>query len=399
MVKKIRKLQIARFITQSIFLVMFPGLFALCFNQIRQMYSIIIKGNFNITQTAPHVIALLTIIPLTIIFGRFFCGWFCAFGTFNDFIYIISKGIFNKKFRINERVDSILKYLKYLILIFIIYVIWIKGSTLFNNLSPWNAFAQLPDFTLAFAFLVFIAIGAAFVERFFCRYLCPLGAIFSVISKIRILKVNKPTVQCGKCRMCTNNCSMGIKMYKVDKVTSGECINCFKCVEVCPRKNAQVSIIDKNINANVASAVVITTFAGLYFTTNLLGSSINKNNQVIVPINNITLPAPSINPTSDNNQSNAQQKKYKDGTYVGTGRGFKSGLTVSVTIKEDKIKNIEILSVNDTPGYREEPLNVVPKEIIQAQSTNVDGVSGATRTSDGVIMAVEDALSKASETK
>ena len=95
----------------------------------------------------------------------------------------------------------------------------------------------------AFLILVFIIIGAIFIERFFCKYLCPLGAIFAITSKLRLFKIDKPSAKCGKCRVCTNNCPMGIKLYKNEKVNNGECINCLRCTEVCPRKNAQASLL------------------------------------------------------------------------------------------------------------------------------------------------------------
>jgi Polyferredoxin len=359
----------------------------------------IIKGNFNITQSWPKLIAVFTTIPITIILGRFFCGWFCAFGAFNDFIYIISKKVFKIKFTINERLDYILKYFKYVILIFILCVIWTNGSDAFDNLSPWNAFAQITQFPQAvlqypigFIILALIVIGAFFIERFFCRYLCPLGAVFSMVSKIRIFKINKPTAQCGKCRLCTNNCSMGINLYKMDKVTSGECINCLKCTEVCPRKNAQASICNENINPTFASAVAIAAFTGVYCANSMIGSIIDKNN-LTTGYNNSSI---SSNVAAGNNsQSGTLQGNYKDGTYTGVGFGYRPNLKVSVTIKSNKITNIQIVSHNESRGYYEEPFNVVPKEIIESQSTNVDAVSGATRSSNGIMSAVKDALSQA----
>ncbi|ABP66350.2 FMN-binding domain protein [Caldicellulosiruptor saccharolyticus DSM 8903] len=88
-------------------------------------------------------------------------------------------------------------------------------------------------------------------------------------------------------------------------------------------------------------------------------------------------------------------KIYKDGTYTGEGFGYRPGLVVEVTIKDDKITKIKIVSHNETQSFAQLPFEIIPQEIIQNQSTNVDIVSGATRTSYGIIMAVEDALNKA----
>lgn len=387
MKKKVSKLQIARHVVQIIFFILLPGLFTLAFSQIKLIYTMIMKGQFNFIDNLPRLVAVISILPITIIFGRFFCGWICAFGSYNDFIYLISKKVFKTNFKVSDKIDKMLKYTKYVLLIFIAVFIWTQGNDLFNNSSPWDAFAQMPDLLQVFQYyaiglvlLVLISIGAFFIERFFCRYLCPLGAIFTILSKLRIIKIQKPTDKCGKCRICTNNCSMGIDLYKMDKVDNGECIYCFKCLDVCPRKNTQVTIAEEKVNSALASSMAIVAFAGLYTGTNAIASVLGDN---------------TINISAGVDNNGTTSTKYKDGTYTGVGNGFRPNLNVSVTVKNDKITNIEILSNNESRGYKEQPIRVIPSEIIKAQSTTVDSVSGATRTSNGIMEAVENALSQA----
>ena len=428
--KRISKLQIFRFITQVIFLILIPGLFTLTFDGLKQAYLSVIKGDFNFVRLIPQLIEAIAVIPLTVLLGRFFCGWFCAFGSFSDFVYIISSKVFKTKYKINPKLNSILKYLKYCILLLIIILIWTKDNRSLNILSPWNAFAQIGELPQAllqylpgFIVLAFVAAGAMFVERFFCRYLCPLGAIFSVISRVRLFKIDKPAAACGKCRICTNSCPAGIELYKMEKVNSGECINCLKCIQACPRKNPQASICNAKLNSALAGAFAITAFTSLYSVSNLLSSSANMYGAIVEPSSsnsNISLSdntsSDSNNPQIENNntatQNNnittqnssqsdvsnpnpPQQRKYNDGTYAGVGRGHRPGLEVSVEIKDDKIINIEILSSRETPRYTRMPFQIVPGEIMQIQSTNVDAVSGATETSEGIKEAVADALNQA----
>jgi NosR/NirI family nitrous oxide reductase transcriptional regulator len=347
----------------------------------------VLKGNFDVISVWPQLLAMITIFIITIILGRFFCGWLCTFGAINDFIYIISKKVFKTKFKVDENLDSILKYLKYVILLFIIVVMWTSGNTAYDSYSPWDAFAMVDNVSGAIAeytggviILIIIAIGAAFIERFFCRYLCPLGAVFAILSKARILKIKKPRDKCGPCRICTNNCSMGIKLYQTDKVSSGECINCFKCIDVCPRKNTKVNILGEDVSPLLPSAIAIAAFTGV----NALGGVMKD-----------TMPNHSSNSTtaSSSDINKSEQKKYNDGTYTGVGQGKSPDLKVAVTIKDDKITNVEIVSNNETKG--KEALNTVPKEIIDTQSTSVDVVSGATMTSKGIMEAVNNALSQA----
>ncbi len=109
--------------------------------------------------------------------------------------------------------------------------------------------------------------------------------------------------------------------------------------------------------------------------------------------NNITEQYKEQNSSGSNN--NLSKAKYKDGTYTGVGRGFKPGLKVEVTIKNSKITDIIIVDHNESLGYYEVPFEVVPKDIIKKQSIDVDTVSGATRSSNGIKEAVEEALKKA----
>jgi len=392
MTKKIRKMQVFRHITQVILFFLLPGLYALAFNEFKKIYEMIIDGNFHFIQAFPSLIEFMTVIILTMVLGRFFCGWLCAFGTYNDWIHLLGKKVFKINFKVNEKVDSVLKYVKYVVLLMILIVVCTMGSNIFNSTSPWDAFAQITDFsyvlsdlTIGLILLILITIGAVFIERFFCRYLCPLGAIFSIFSKVSIFKIKKPYDKCGKCRICTSNCSMGLSIYKVNNVCGGECINCLKCVDVCPRKNAQANVLGENINGTLASSVAIATFAGIYGLNNVAGAILTENGLAATT---------SIVSSSTTSPS----EKYKDGTYTGTGTGFRGGTTtIEVTISEGQISNINTIDHQDTPEYYEGTIGTITNEIISAQSTSVDTISGATYSCKGIIEAVQDALNQALE--
>ncbi|MDO4941237.1 MAG: FMN-binding protein [Lachnospiraceae bacterium] len=90
---------------------------------------------------------------------------------------------------------------------------------------------------------------------------------------------------------------------------------------------------------------------------------------------------------------------YKDGTYTGSAKGWGGTTKVSVSIKNNKIINIKVLSNQDTPSYFNKAKSTIISSILKKQSTNVDAVSGATYSSNGIIKAVRNALSKAATTK
>jgi len=394
MAKKMQKSQILRHVVQFILFLLLPGLYAMTFSELKTVYQMIGGGNFNFLEAFPSLVEFVAVMGITLLMGRWFCGWLCAFGAYNDLIYFLSRKVFKSKFRINEKVDNILKYVKYVVLIFIVIVSWTMGSSILESVSPWDAFGQITDISTIFSslligliLLVLITIGAAFIERFFCRYLCPLGAVFSIISKIGIVKINKPKAECGKCRACTTKCSMGLDLYKVNGARGGECINCLKCTEVCPRNNANVNILGQDVNQNLAGSVAMATMLGVYGITNFSANALTNSGM----ISNQTEVSSSV-------ASNSTSQNYKDGTYTGSGQGFHGGITkVSVTIADGKITKIEILSNGDTPQYFERVSGTITKEILSKQSTSVDTVSGATYSSKGIISAVKDALSQATD--
>ena len=349
---KISFVQILRAVSQIIFFLILPALFISTFIGVKQIYLSIIHQNFSITALLPQLIEAISIIPITVLIGRFFCGWMCAFGAMGDFIYMLSSKLFKRRFKISEKTDSVLKFTKYILLAFLITVVWSMGVTTFSTSNPWDVFGMLltfgkiPDISYVFLNLapalfifLFIVVASFFVERFFCRYLCPLGAIFSIVSKPRITSILKPKTKCGNCRICTKSCPMGIALYKKNFSKTGECINCFKCVSVCPRKNVSLSVSESNVRPILAGTMAVTVMTGIYymgsFATNAMvvssttsNSATLSNNQSSSSSNSATLNNVQSSSSSNSSvasspdSSNIITSKYKDGTYQGFWHGF-----------------------------------------------------------------------------
>lgn len=434
---KISSLQLLRHFVQLMFFIFLPGFFISTFNGIKEIYLAVINNSFSFTKLAPQLIEVISIIPVTIVMGRFFCGWMCSLGAFGDLIYGISSKLFKRKLKITKSVDEVLKYGKYIVLAFLVGIIWTFDITKFKVWNPWDVFgmvatiSKVPDLSYIAANLIgglvlfiFIIIGSVIVERFFCRYLCPLGAVFALISKLRVIKIHKPSEKCGKCRICTNNCAMGIELYKTNDVYSGECIQCMKCITACPRKNITLTVSENDIKPMVAGVAAVSVMTGFYYVGNIginvMENSVNSknentivssekkdkssnnkesgsNNKSVEKNSNDTQPFKNIETPSQSQKDSSTNKKllYKDGTYEGSGIGFRRGETkVSVTIKSGKITDVKTVSYDDDRPYYNRAFTIVSKEIINNQVAGVDAVSGATFSSRGIMSAVEDALSK-----
>lgn len=445
MKQKISTIQIIRSVLQLFCFLFLPGLFIDSFNGIKVLVLDISGGSVSAASLLPALFPTVLLIIATMIFGRFFCGFMCAFGTLGDAIHFIGRRLFKINYRVPESADKKLKWLKYVLLVGIIFT-WILGISVIDSWSPWVAFGSLlslpPDFAYAFSsitigsiLLLLIIIASLFVERFFCRYFCPMGAIFSLASKLRIAKIRKTRTNCGRCKICTNQCKMGIPLYESDVVSSGECIGCMKCLSPCPRSNVKFTVAAQDaapLMASVAAASVI----GMYYIGNIGASAFEAptvktatvenmtessvlnqdatadNSSIVSPSPNVSSnstsqiqetqePAGSATQTDENTAEAAQisqqnESGYADGTYEGSGTGFRNGTTtVSIIIKNGQIADIETVSTRDDGKYYNRAFSTITSEIISSQSTSVSVVSGATFSSRGIMSAVADALTKA----
>jgi polyferredoxin len=379
---KIKSISILRRVSQVAAFLLFPGLFILMFSAIKDVYVALLNGVFSFADFMPQILLLIAMIIVTLVWGRFFCGFICSFGAMSDLVSFLAHKIVKYHIRINAKVDFYLKKIKYLVLLLIL-ITWTWNILVINSLSnPWTIFGmyssltQWPDVTYFLSwgglFLLLIIVGSIFIERFFCRYLCPLGAVFALLARLRYFKIIKPRTQCGACKLCTNKCAMGIELYKTDKITSVECINCLACVQSCPRKN----IIAKPIPSIAATAAIV-TITGLYYAGSLTGP------------NNVAEAATTQEVLADSQYSQGQ---YTDGTYTGSASGYRGETEVQVSVENGNITNIEVLATDDDPEFFNDAAAIIINEIIESQSTEVEAVSGATFSSYAIINAVNASL-------
>ncbi len=381
MKKKISPIQIVRAVIQLIAFVTVPALFITIFSSIGGIITSIAGGSFVLLDNLGRLVLILGVFLITLVWGRFFCGFICSFGAMQDLLNSIGK-LIPFKIKVPEKADKWLKLLKYAVLAFVAVGVWgfsVTGDTVW---SPWTVFgiysslsgwSSLKYFlTLGGALLLLIIIGSLFIERFFCRYLCPLGALFSLVARFRIYSLNRKPEKCGNCKLCTSKCSMGIPLYKYDEVRSGECINCMKCTSVCPNENISAETLPA-----ISGTVAVTAVAGLYY-AGIITAIPDTAEESKVKVQNTT--------EAETNGI------YTDGTYKGSGNGFRGKTEVTVTVESGVITDITIDSYKDDKEFFQKAKSGVIADIIKSQSTDVDAVSGATFSSNGIIEAVKNAL-------
>lgn len=379
---KNKKINWIKVVIQILSFALIPGLFEGEFAAVGNIVSCIYKGNISWESVKYSVWMLLATVPATVLVGRFFCGFFCSFGAVQDLLWLGShrlRALFPGK-RNLKKADRIFRFAKYAVLFYFIIFIW-SGVTAVKTAGPWQVFGQYVSFghwpglklllSVGGVLLLLIFIGSLFVQRFFCRYFCPMGAIYSLISQTSFLKIDKPRKECGKCHLCTSKCTMGMDLTKKDRIAGGECISCQKCVSWCPKGNVHFrSRYGVLIGVGVTCATIMVSQL-------LIAGNLAKEKT-----------ADSVKKTAENDAGG----NFQNGIYTGTGEGYRGKVTVTVKVADGKITELVLDDYADDKFYMERAKNRIFQEMISRQNTDVDAVSGATYSSNGLIEAVNKAL-------
>ena len=193
-----------------------------------------------------YVLGIIMIFGLSL--GRTICGWLCPLGLVQELLHKIPTPKIKK-----SRVTRALSYLKYVILaVFVVAVpMWygvrhdlavpgfckyicpagtFEGAIgLLSNPKNTSYFAMLKIlFTRKFVIMIIIGTACIFCYRSFCRFICPLGAIYGLFNKLALISVKVDENRCNGCGACVRSCKMDVR-----HVGDHECINCAKCMGAC----------------------------------------------------------------------------------------------------------------------------------------------------------------------
>jgi polyferredoxin len=240
-------------------------------------YLFITTGEVHFAHPAGLFI-FMAIILVSLVFGKAFCSWLCPVGFISelvgDFGEKVYKKIFKRRVHLPGWIDYPLRSLKYLLLGFLFYAVFFLMSTLAIQAfldSPYNIVADLKmyHFFADISQTALIIIAALFVlsiliRNFWCRFLCPYGALLGMISFISPTKIKRNPVSCIDCGLCAKACPSYIKVDKVNTVISDECNTCLNCVDVCPVADTldlrSISPGRKKINKKYAAIGVVAIF-------------------------------------------------------------------------------------------------------------------------------------------
>ncbi|QEK13697.1 4Fe-4S binding protein [Crassaminicella thermophila] len=254
---------------------------ALCpYGALESFYTLFLSGTFIQKIFSGTLVLLIISIVLAIIFRRSFCGLLCPFGALQEFSGKLGQKLFGKKFVMTPKVDKPFRFLKYIVLLITVLGAWITGSLWMGPYDPWAAYGHIfggieevfTELPIGLILLIITILGSILYDRFFCKYLCPMGAFLGIVSKISPNKITRDNEKCIDCGICTQKCPMNIHVASAKEMTSAECINCQMCILSCPKEGAlKIKQGKKGVTPLFLIIAVIVIYFGGIFVANTMG--------------------------------------------------------------------------------------------------------------------------------
>lgn len=224
------------------------SLHAICpFGGVVTIYEFITTGSFiQKIHNASFILMGLSMI-VAVLFGTIFCGYICPFGSFQEWIGKLGKKLFPKRYNrmVPAKIDRPLRYLRYAVLIMVLYQTAVSAKLVFQSVDPYYALFNF--FTDEVAVSAYIMLGvilvlSLFIERPWCKYLCPYGALLGLFNAMRIFKIRRNKDTCIDCKECDRVCPMHIAVSNKEIIRDHQCISCHKCLSEisCPVKDTVV---------------------------------------------------------------------------------------------------------------------------------------------------------------
>lgn len=200
-------------------------------------------------NTALLLIVSFTLVT-TLIWGRVFCSSVCPFGALQDIISYLTPKKWQRT--VPDWLHDKAIYLKYLILVLLVAMaLFYSQISLFQYFEPFGTLFFYSSSLVLWGILALILLACIPVKRFYCRYVCPLGASLGVLSLISISRINR-VEQCTVCKVCEHSCPTGA--IRKEKIDFKECVRCDICESkliqkagVC--KHSVDSLIDRGVIA------------------------------------------------------------------------------------------------------------------------------------------------------
>jgi polyferredoxin len=196
---------------------------------------------------AAGMFLLIAFLGMSFLLRKSFCSWVCPVGTLSEWLWQGGRELFGRNLTLPRWADLPLRSLKYLLMGFFVFAVAGMSAEDLRAFmtSPYGLVADVKmlDFFRLMGVTAAVVIGilliaSIFVQNFWCRYLCPYGALLGLASLVSPARIRRDPAACIDCAKCAKACPSILPVDRVITVKSAECTACMACVTVCPVKDA-----------------------------------------------------------------------------------------------------------------------------------------------------------------
>jgi len=225
---------------------------------------------------------LLAFLAISWLLRKSFCSWLCPVGTLSEYLWRLGTRTFHRNWRLPRWLDLPLRSFKYILLGLFLYAVgsmsvpgilaFLEGPYgLISDVKMLNFFRFLS--VTGVAVLAVLVVLSVLVQNFWCRYLCPYGALMGLAALASPLRIRRETSLCIDCAKCAKACPAVLPVDKLLRIQSVECTACLECVAACPVEGALLMMAPRRraVPAWMIATAVAVLFLGTFAYANWTG--------------------------------------------------------------------------------------------------------------------------------
>lgn len=216
---------------------------------------------------------LLSFLAISVVFRKTFCSWLCPVGTVSEWLWRLGRETFRRNFRLPRWADIPLRGLKYVLFGLLLYAVAsmpVAAIRAFLD-GPYGVVADVKmlNFFRYMSVTAAVTIGvlvllSVFVQNFWCRYLCPYGAMLGLAALASPVRIRRAPEACIDCAKCARECPSRLPVDKLVQIRSAECTACLQCVAVCPAEGAlRLAVPGRRVPSWAVAAGIAAIFLGV----------------------------------------------------------------------------------------------------------------------------------------
>jgi polyferredoxin len=190
---------------------------------------------------------LVSFLIISLIFRKAFCSWLCPIGTVSEVLWRLGRRLLKGNWELPRWADLPLRSLKYILLGLFLFAVGSMSAVALSSFlrSPYGLIADVKMLHFfrflsgtALITLLSLVVLSLFIKNFWCRYLCPYGALMGFASLLSPSRIRRDPDLCIDCAKCARACPAALPVDRLASVRSAECTGCLECVAICPAAGA-----------------------------------------------------------------------------------------------------------------------------------------------------------------